>query len=449
MAVTANKSRVFPREFNHDYPIAARGEGAYLFDTTGKAYLDGSGGAAVCCLGHNHPRIIAAIKAQLDKMAFAHTSFFTNDTAEELAQFLTDRAPEGFGRAYFLSGGSEANETAMKLARQVHLERGDNERCHFIARHQSYHGNTVGTLSLCGYPARREPFAPILMPHVSHIAPCYAYRHCGEDESLEAYGLRAAGELEKEILRVGQERVAAFFAETVVGSTLGVVTAAPGYFKEIRRICDKYGVFMVLDEVMSGMGRTGTLFACEAEGVVPDMISIAKGLGGGYQPISALLVHGDLVDTIESGSGAFMHGHTYIGHATACSAALEVQKIIEEDNLLDRVQRIGQKVKEALEQRLGDHVHVGDIRGRGMFFGVELVQDRDTKQPFPRANNIASRLKKIAMNNGLICYPDCGTMDGKDGDHIMLAPAFILPEDAIDELVDKLTLSINQTLEQN
>ncbi len=447
MAVTANKSRVFPRQFNHAYPSAARGQGAYLFDTTGKAYLDASGGAAVSCLGHGHPKVIAAIKAQLDKMAFAHTAFFTNEPAEELAQFLTDRAPAGFGRAYFLSGGSEANETAMKLARQVHLERGHDEKHHYIARHQSYHGNTIGTLSLCGYPARREPFAPILMPNISHIDPCYAYRHQHEGESLEDYGLRAAGELEKEILRVGPDKVAAFFAETVVGSTLGAVTAAPGYFKEIRRICDTYNVFMVLDEVMAGMGRTGHTFACLAEDVVPDMISVAKGLGGGYQPISALLVRDDLVETIEGGSGAFMHGHTYIGHATACSAALAVQKIIEDENLLERVNTIGAKLREALEQRLGDHPHVGDIRGRGMFFGVELVEDRTTKRPFARANAIAGRLKKIAQNNGLICYPDCGTMDGVDGDHIMLAPPFILPEEAIDELVDKLAMSIDQVLE--
>jgi len=448
MAVTANKSRVFPRQFNHAYPSAVRGEGAYLFDSTGKSYLDASGGAAVSCLGHGHPKVIAAIKAQLDTIAFAHTSFFTNDTAEELAQFLTDRAPVGFGRAYFLSGGSEANETAMKLARQVHLERGQTEKSHYIARHQSYHGNTVGTLSLCGYPARRKPFEPILLPNISHIVPCYAYRHQRDDESLEDYGLRAAGELETEILRVGPDKVAAFFAETVVGSTLGAVTAAPGYFKEIRRICDKYKVFMVLDEVMSGMGRTGHLFACMAEGVVPDMISVAKGLGGGYQPISALLVRNDLVDTIENGSGAFMHGHTYIGHATACSAALAVQKIIEEENLLDRVQNIGAKLRQALEQRLGDHPHVGDIRGRGLFFGIELVQDRASKQPFPRALQIAGRLKKTAQENGLICYPDCGTADGKDGDHVMLAPPFILPEEAIDELVDKLAKSIDQVLEK-
>jgi len=448
MATTANQSRVFPREFNHAYPSAARGCGAYLFDTTGKAYLDASGGAAVSCLGHNHPRVIAAIKAQLDKIAFAHTSFFTNETTEELAQFLTDRAPAGFGRVYFLSGGSEANDTALKLARQVHLERGQTDKCHYIARHQSYHGNTVATLSLCGYPARRAPFEPILLPNISHIAPCYAYRHQRSDESATDYGLRAAGELEAEIERVGADRVAAFFAETVVGSTLGAVCAAPGYFKEIRRICDKYNVFMVLDEVMCGMGRTGTLFACLAEGVVPDMISIAKGLGGGYQPISALLVRDDLVETIEGGSGAFKHGHTYIGHATACSAALSVQKIIEEEKLLDRVQHMGAKLHEALVERLGAHQHIGDIRGRGMFLGVELVLDKDSKQPFPRNNGMAGRLKKTAQENGLICYPDSGTMDGQDGDHVLLAPPFILPDAAIDELVDKLARSLDQVLAQ-
>ncbi len=448
MAFTANKSRVFPRQFNHVYPSAARGEGAYLFDTSGKPYLDASGGAAVSCLGHGHPKVIEAIKSQLDKIAFAHTAFFTNDVTEELAQFLTDRAPEGFGRVYFLSGGSEANETAIKLARQCHLEQGNSDRSHYISRHQSYHGNTVGTLSLCGNPARRAPFEPILMPNVSHIPPCYAYRHRREDESLEAYGLRAAGELETEIERVGPGNVAAFVAETVVGATLGAVTPAPGYFKEIRRICDQHGVFMILDEVMSGMGRTGHLFACLAEGVVPDMISIAKGLGGGYQPIGALLVRDDLVEVIEKGSGAFMHGHTYIGHATACSAALAVQKIIDEENLLDRVQSIGTRLRSALVERLGGHEYIGDIRGCGLFLGIELVQDKTNKQPFPKSRKLAAGIKNAAMDNGLICYPGSGTADGKDGDHILLAPPFILPEEAIGELTDKLARSINQALEE-
>lgn len=448
MAVPSNTSRVFPRQFHHTYPNAVRGEGAYLFDSNGKAYLDASGGAAVSCLGHGHSRVIEAIKAQLDKMAFAHTGFFTNDAAEELAQFLTDRAPEGFGRAYFLSGGSEANETAMKLARQVHLERGGHNRAHFISRLQSYHGNTIGTLSLGGNLLRRIPYQPILMPNISHISPCYAYRHQRDGESLGDYGLRAAGELETEIERVGAENVAAFFAETVVGASLGAVAAAPGYFKEIRRICDKHGVFMILDEVMSGMGRTGNLFACTAEGIVPDMITIAKGLGGGYQPISALLVRDDLIDTIENGSGAFMHGHTYVGHATACSAALAVQQIIEEDALLERVQTVGAKLRTALDERLGSHEHVGDIRGRGLFLGVELVQERASKQPFDKSNMLAARLKNTAMENGLICYPTNGTVDGKDGDHILLAPPFILPEKSIDELVDKLATSIDEVLAQ-
>ena len=448
MAVTANKSRVFPRQFHHAYPSAVRGKGAYLFDGSGKAYLDASGGAAVSCLGHGHPRIIAAIKAQLDRMAFAHTAFFTNDTTEELAQNLCDHAPDGFSRVYFLSGGSEANETALKLARQVHVERGEGGRSHYISRLQSYHGNTIGTLSLGGNMLRREPFEPILMSNISHIPPCFAYRCKRDDESLEDYGLRAAGELEKEIEKRGPGKVAAFVAETVVGASLGAATAAPGYFKEIRRICDRHGVFMILDEVMCGMGRTGHLFACEAEGVVPDMITIAKGLGGGYQPIGAVLVRDDLVDTIENGSGSFMHGHTYIGHATACAAALAVQKTIEEDNLLERVQTIGTKLRTALAGALGTHENVGDIRGRGLFLGIELVEDRQSKQPFAKACKLAARIKDAAMDNGLVCYPSNGTADGRDGDHVLLAPPFILPEEAIDELSDKLTRSIDQALEQ-
>ncbi len=446
MPVTPNATRMFHRHLKTDYPVANAGGGAYITDAQGERYLDASGGAAVSCLGHGHPKVIEAIKAQLDSMAFAHTRFFTNEPAEQLATWLTERAPEGFGRVYFLSGGSEANEAALKLARQIHVERGQPQRDQFISRQMSYHGNTLGALSVGGNPKRRQTFEPILLPNVSHIEPCYAYRLRRDGENETDYGLRAARALEDEIKRVGEDRVIAFIAETVVGATLGVVPPAPGYFREIRRICDDYGVLMILDEVMCGMGRTGTLFACEQDGVAPDMITIAKGLGGGYQPIGALMVREDLVEIVEKGSGFFEHGHTYVGHPTACAAGLAVQKVLEEDGLLERVRTMGVIVRNLLAERFADHPHVGDIRGRGLFVGVEIVSDRDSKAPFPAADKVNAQLKTAAMNNRLICYPDGGGVDGTNGDHVLLAPPFILTEPQAEELVDKLAQSIDDVI---
>lgn len=439
-------SHVFHRDLRASYPVAVSGEGAWIVDRAGNRYLDASGGAAVSCLGHRHPRVVAAIREQAGKLEFAHTAFFTSEPAEELADFLVARAPKGFGRVYFVSGGSEANEMALKLARQVHVERGETQRAHAIAREQSYHGNTLGALALGGNPARKELYAPILGLPVSHIAPCYAYRHRRDDESEAAYGLRAAKALEDEILRIGPPNVSAFFAETVVGATAGAVPPAPGYFREIRRICDAYGVLMVLDEVMSGMGRTGTLFACEQDGVVPDMITTAKGLGAGHQPIGATLVREELAQAIEARDGVFRHGHTYIGHPIACAAALETQKVIEEEGLLERVRDGGEKFNAMLTDRFGQHPHVGDIRGRGLFRAIELVAERETKAPFPRAGGLANRIKRNAMDAGLICYPGNGTADGIDGDHVLLAPPFIMSDAELALAVDRLATAVTKSL---
>lgn len=447
MRESANLTRVFHRQLGTEYPLARMAKGAYLTDAQGRQYLDASGGAAVSCLGHGHPRVIAAIKDQLDRLAFAHTAFFSNEPAEALAAWLTERAPDGFGRVYFLSGGSEANEAALKLARQVQVERGEGARDIFVARHQSYHGNTLGALSVSGNPARRALYEPILIPRVRFAEPCYAYRHRGADESEADYGLRAARSLEQQIVSA-EGRVAAFIAETVSGATMGAVPPVPGYFKEIRRICDEHGVLMILDEVMSGMGRTGALYACEQEGVVPDMITCAKGLGGGYQPIGALVVREELVEELERARGAFVHGHTYVAHATACTAGLAVQQVIEEDGLLKRVSDLGAALRARLEARFGDHPNVGDIRGRGLFQGLELVEDRPAKKPFPASARIAARLKTAAMEAGLICYPGSGTADGSSGDHVLLAPPFIIEEAQLDELVDKLAQSLGAVLDK-
>ena len=443
---TSAKSHVFHRDLKADYPVAVSGDGVWLIDRQGNRYLDASGGAAVSCLGHLHPRVVEAIRKQAGTLEFAHTSFFTNEPAEELADWLVARAPEGFGRVYYVSGGSEANEAALKLARQYHVERGEPARVNAIAREQSYHGNTLGVLALGGNPARKELYAPILGLPVTHIAPCYAYRHRREDETEDAYGLRAAGALEEAILKLGPDTVSVFFAETVVGATAGAVPPAPGYFREIRRICDKYGVLMVLDEVMSGSGRTGTLFSCEQDGVSPDMITIAKGLGAGHQPIGATLVREDIARSIEGSDGVFRHGHTYIGHPIACAAALETQKVVEEDGLLERVRSAGDMFTEMLASRFGQNPYVGDIRGRGLFRAVELVADRDSKTPFPRAKGLAGRIRKHAMAGGLICYPGNGTADGVDGDHVLLAPPFIMSDDEFAMVVDRLDAAISGAL---
>ncbi len=435
-------SHVFPRNCSVDLPVAVAGEGCYLIDADGKRYFDGSGGAAVSCLGHGNPAVSAAIKSQIDRLAFAHTGFFTSEPAEALADHLIARAPEGLERVYFVSGGSEAVEAAIKLARQVWLERGQPQRRHLIARQQSYHGNTLGALAAGGNAWRRAPFLPLLT-EVSHIPPCYAYRHRHDGETDEAYALRAADALAEEIERLGPETVMAFIAEPVVGATLGAVPAAPGYFQRIREICDHYGILLIFDEVMCGMGRTGHLFAAEAEGVAPDILCIAKGLGAGYQPIGAMLASRAIYDQIAHGSGAFQHGHTYIGHPVAAAAGHAVLTEIDSRDLVSRVRTIGAKLQDALERTFGEHPHIGDIRGRGLFLGLELVEDRDTKRPFPPERKLAAAIKSAAFDAGLICYPMSGTVDGKIGDHILLAPPFIMEEPQIDELVSKLAQALD------
>lgn len=434
-------NHVFPRHTKIQPPVVSGGRGCYLFDQSGKQYLDGSGGAAVSCLGHGDAGVISAVKAQIDKIAFAHTGFFTSEPAETLADLLVSKAPEGIERVYFVSGGSEATEAAIKLARQYFVEKGELSRSSLIARKQSYHGNTIGALSAGGNEWRRAQFGPLLLD-VSHIDPCYDYRLRLPDETPEAYGLRAADALEAEILRVGPETVMAFMAEPVVGATSGAVPPAPGYFKRIREICDRYGILLILDEVMCGMGRTGTLFASEQDDVRPDIIAIAKGLGGGYQPLGAMLCSGAIYQAIEHGSGFFQHGHTYMGHPAACAAGLAVVNAIHDRQLLSNVEQMGSLLKARLKERFGQHPNVGDIRGRGLFVGVELVQDRDTKAPFAPADRIAATIKTATFEAGLICYPMSGTIDGRSGDHVLLAPPYIISPEQVDELVDKLATGL-------
>lgn len=438
-------NHVFGRSTKGSLPVAVAGDGCYLIDREGKRYLDGSGGAAVSCLGHSDPDVRAALLVQLDRLAFAHTGFFTSDAAESLADTLVALAPEGIERVYIVSGGSEAVEAAIKLARQYFLEIGQPQRHRVIARRQSYHGNTLGALAAGGNEWRRAQFRPLLV-ETSHIAPCYEYRDRQPDESAEAYGLRAADELEAEIQRLGPANVMAFIAEPVVGATAGALPAVPGYFRRIREICDRHGILLILDEVMCGMGRTGRLFACEEDGIIPDMITIAKGLGAGYQPIGALLASGRIYDAIAAGSGFFQHGHTYMGHPMAAAAANAVLGAILGRGLLPRVREQGEKLQAALDSEFGQHPHVGDIRGRGLFRGIEIVRDRETKAPFDPEQAIHRKVKALAIEAGLICYPMGGTIDGRRGDHVLLAPPYIIEDAQIDELVNKLSSAIRQSV---
>lgn len=438
-------SHVFPRHTKAHLPTAVAGDGCYLIDSNGKRYFDGSGGAAVSCLGHSDAAVIAAVQAQVGKLAFAHTGFLTSEPTEALADLLISKAPGSLQRVYFVSGGSEAVEAAIKLARQYHLERGEPARRHLIARKQSYHGNTLGALAAGGNAWRRQQFDPLLIG-VSHIAPCYEYADRAEGETSFDYGQRVANELEAEILRLGSETVMAFMAEPVVGATSGAVPAVAGYFKRIREICDQYGVLLILDEVMCGMGRTGHLFACEADDVAPDILCIAKGLGAGYQPIGAMLCSNEIYGAIAGGSGFFQHGHTYIGHPVATAAGLAVVEQMLSRDLVARCQTMGERLQDALVDRFGDHPHVGDLRGRGLFRGVELVSDRAGKTPFDPGLGLAAKVKKAAFDAGLICYPMSGTRDGRLGDHILLAPPFIISEAQITEVVDKLELAITASL---
>ncbi|MER8910814.1 aspartate aminotransferase family protein [Mesorhizobium sp. M0854] len=438
-------THILHRTIHSTLPVAARGQGIELFDAKGKSYIDASGGAAVSCLGHGHPDVIAALHAQLDRIAYAHTSFFTTEVAERLADRLVEDAPEGLDHVYLVSGGSEAVEAALKMARQYFVEKGEPQRRHLIARRQSYHGNTLGALATGGNEWRRAQFRPLLI-ETHHIDPCYAYRYQKHGESDEAYAARAAQQLEDKILELGPDEVIAFVAEPVVGATLGAVPSVAEYFKHIRAICDRYGVLLILDEVMCGMGRTGTLHACEQDGIAPDLLTIAKGLGGGYQPIGAVLLGRHIFDAFAQGSGFFQHGHTYMGHPMAAAAGLAVQEVIRRDRLLDNVGAMGAQLDERLHQRFDNHHHVGDIRGRGLFRGIELVVDRASKEPFDQRLELNARIKREAMARGLMIYPMAGTIDGVRGVHVLVAPPFIISKRDIDRIVERLGESIDAAI---
>ena len=427
-------------------PLAVRGQGIVLRLADGSEIIDASGGAAVACLGHGNQRVAQAIAAQAGKLAYAHTGFFSSEPAEALADIVLDGSPGGLTHAYFCSSGSEGTEAALKLARQYFLEIGQPNREKFIARRQSYHGNTLGALAAGGNAMRRAPHAPLLASAFSHVSPCFPYRFQNAGENDAQYLSRLADELEAEFQTLGPDNVIAFIAEPVVGATTGCVTAIPGYFRAMRKICDRHGALLILDEVMCGMGRTGTLHAWEQEGVFPDIEIVAKGLGGGYQPIGGILIGGKIVDAVRAGSGAFLHGHTYQAHPVACAAALEVQRILRDDNLLENVRTMGTRLESSLTERFGNHRHVGDIRGRGLFWAIELVADRASKQVFDPAMKLNDRVKREALARGLAVYPMGGTIDGVRGDHVIVAPPYICTAEDIGRIVDRLGAAVDAAL---
>ena len=439
-------SHLVHRSLRADPPIAVHGEGIWITGKDGHRVIDGSGGAAVACLGHGHPHVIAAMKKQIDDLCYAHTALYSCESAERLADMMVGHAPGGLTHAYFCSSGSEGNEAAIKMARQYFLEIGQPRRTKFIARRQSYHGNTLGALSAGGNAMRRAPYQPILSPAFSHVSPCYPYRDRADGESDADYVARLADELEAEFQRLGPDTVIAFMAETVVGATLGCVAALPGYFPAMRAVCDRHGALLILDEVMSGMGRCGTLHAWEQEGIAPDIEIVAKGLGGGYQPIGGILVSGRVIEGLNSGTGAFMHGHTYQAHPVACAAAVAVQEVIHGEKLLDNVAAMGALLEQKLVERFGNHRNVGEIRGRGLFWAMEFVQDRATKQVFDPALKLNDRVKREAYDRGLACYPMGGTIDGKHGDHVILSPPYIVTAADIDMIVERFGDAVDAAL---
>ncbi len=434
-------SHVFHRSALTTPPMAAQASGQHITDAAGQNYLDASGGAAVSCIGHGDPRVVAAVSQQIAQLDYAHNGVFTSQPAEELATHICEAAGLGMARVLFVGSGSEAVEAAIKMARQCQIERGQTGRHVVISRHQSYHGNTLGALARSGSETRRTPYTPML-PERTQIMPCFYYRHAWPGETPEAYGLRAADTLEAEILRLGPETVAAFLVETVVGATSGAVLPVPGYFKRIREICDRYSVLLICDEVMCGVHRTGPFLACAAEGIAPDIVTLAKGLGGGYLPIGAVVCRSEVFDSFAQGSGAFTHGHTYMAHPVVCAAALAVQRAIVEDGLAARVSEQGAALEAALRGRLGQHPHVGDIRGRGLLWAVELVADRETAAPFDPKLKISARIGVEAKARGLLVYPGSGTIDGWRGDHVLLAPAYSIGQEDLDKIVDVLAASI-------
>ncbi|KAJ5646847.1 Pyridoxal phosphate-dependent transferasemajor regionsubdomain 2 [Penicillium lividum] len=439
----------------HDKPIVAvSASGLEITLQNNSKIIDACGGAAVAVIGHGNEEVIEASLAQMRSVSYVHTLAYTTSSAEQLANLLVGHKPGGLSKAFFVGSGSESVDGAMKLARQYFYEKGEPQRTHFIARKQGYHGNTFGSMSISNNLSRLAPYKGVLLPNVSHVSPCYEYQFRGEGESDTEYVTRLAAELDAEFHRVGPGNVIAFVAETVGGATSGCITALPGYHAAMRDVCRKHGALFMLDEVMCGMGRTGSIFAWEQEKdkhgqpVVPDIMTLGKGLGGGYAPIAAILVHENVINVLDRGTGCFNHGHTYQAHPVSCAAALAVQQIVRRERLVENCARMGHILEALLKQHLGEETHVGDIRGRGLFYAVEFVKDRHTKEPLDPNLKFGPAVQKQALDLGVAVYPGAGTIDGFKGDHVLIAPPFTVNEGDLKQIVGTLTNAYRMTVKK-
>ena len=441
-----NQSNAAARLFSTKaLPKVAWGSGVYVYDQDGKRYIDGSSGPAVYCVGHGHEEVNDAIKSQLDKIAHGYRYMFTSDPLEELQAIISKQCGGGLNNSVIVCGGSEAVESCLKIALQYQSAIGERSRRRFIARQRSWHGNTLGALSVSGFSQRRAPYEGALV-EAGFMSPANVYRPpagVAPDDITDF----CAEELTREIETVGPEQVCAFIFEPIVGAAGGAVPAPPGYAKRMREICDRYGVLMIADEVMCGVGRSGLWRALEHDGVEPDIMSVAKGLGGGYMPLGAAVYHDKIAQAIVEKDGVVLTGHTFAGHTAACAAGVAVQTIIDRDGLMENVRVNGDWMMEALRGELAQHPHVGDIRGRGFFIGVELVADRETKEPFDPAKSVCAKIGEEGFANGLICYPVGGNVDGERGDIVILSPPFNASRAELEEIVDKFATTCRSVLE--
>ncbi len=431
-----SSGHIFQRDLTRHYPMLVRGEGVYVWDDQGRRYLDSTSGISVSCIGHGRERVAEALRRQAMTLAYTTSGYFTNQPAEALAEQISRLAPGDLNNVFFTTGGSESVETAIKLARRYHLERGKAQKHLVIGRWASYHGATLAAVAASGHVVRRRLYTPYLLPF-PHIAAAYCYR-CPFDKTYPACGLACARDLERAILQAGAEHVAAFIAEPIVGAAAGAVVPPPDYFAAIREICDRHDVLFIADEVITGFGRTGAYFAMEHWGIVPDLMTVAKGIGGGYAALGAVLVSDRVKRAFSENMAAFAHGFTFSNHPLSCAAALEVLAIIEEERLVEAAARQGAYLQDRL-RHLYRHPIVGDIRGMGLLAGVELVRDRETREPFDATARIADRLFQLCLERGVIIYPGSGMVEGPRGDQFLLCPPFIISPAQIDELVDALS----------
>ncbi|KAB8275024.1 pyridoxal phosphate-dependent transferase [Aspergillus minisclerotigenes] len=436
-----NTSHVLHNSLVSQPPTVTSASGTFITLCTGQTVLDGCTGAAVACIGHGNVDVQTAVFEQMSKVCYTHTVAFTTTAAEDLADLLLEGNTYGLSRAFFVCSGSEATDSALKLARQYHVENNQPERTRIVARRRAFHGNTVGAMSVGSHIARRAPYeGALLLDNVSYVSPTYAYRDQLEGESEAAYTERLVQELDEEFRALGPETVMAFISEPVGGATAGCLTAPRGYYQGVRRLCDKYGILLILDEVMCGTGRTGTFFAFEQEGdgVYPDLLTLGKGLGGGYAPIAGVLAHSKVIDVLQKGTGTFIHSFTYQAHGVSCAAALAVQKVLRRDNLVLRCAAKGKWLEDALKTTFNERKYVGDIRGKGLFWGMEFVRDKSTKVPFAPEVGFTYKIVEEALRRGLCVYPGAGTVDGARGDHVIIAPPYNASDGELTSIVSLL-----------